>query len=163
VNCLHERVVETRTRGYAGPVSREENRAAHGGVCITERCRECGAERSCNVNGRHHEAGPWGPTLAERQGAARAARAAVPAPPPPLCIDGPGYTRTRIFVDDEGMIVCITDPGTVRARLFVDDKGVRVCDDSRAVMLPFPEGWLSAALAVRTAVLVALAAESKAV
>ncbi len=43
---------------YMGPVSARENRAAHGNVCFTVKCR-CGATRKTNVNGRNVECGPW--------------------------------------------------------------------------------------------------------
>jgi hypothetical protein len=43
---------------FTGPVSRDENRAAHGGVCEIQRCA-CGAERRMNVNGAHTEIGEW--------------------------------------------------------------------------------------------------------
>jgi hypothetical protein len=46
--------------GYSGPVSvHDQNRAAHGGITYTERCR-CGGKREVNANGRHVEYGPWG-------------------------------------------------------------------------------------------------------
>jgi hypothetical protein len=50
-----------RTVAFSGPVSRDENRAAHGGVCHTEVCSRCGARRRVNVNGLHVEYGPWTP------------------------------------------------------------------------------------------------------
>jgi hypothetical protein len=51
---------KTDTRGYTGSVSRDENRAAHGGVCEVETCA-CGYTRRTNVNGRHVEQGNWEP------------------------------------------------------------------------------------------------------
>lgn len=52
------KTIETTDRPYTGPVSRTENRAAHGGICRVDRC-ECGAERRVNVNGVHREIGTW--------------------------------------------------------------------------------------------------------
>jgi len=45
-------------RPFSGPVSKYENRAAHGGTCEEHTCR-CGATRRVNVNGRHIERGEW--------------------------------------------------------------------------------------------------------
>jgi hypothetical protein len=42
---------------FRAPVSRDENRAAHGGV--TYRDELDGKTRLRNVNGRHQEIGPW--------------------------------------------------------------------------------------------------------
>lgn len=53
------RAERSTERCYSGPiVGADENRAAHGNICRTERCG-CGAERRSNVNGRHVECGPW--------------------------------------------------------------------------------------------------------
>lgn len=45
-------------RPYLGPVSADENRAAHGGICRVDVCA-CGAQRRTNINGRHTERGQW--------------------------------------------------------------------------------------------------------
>jgi len=59
------KATKTETRGYSGGVSvRNENRAAHGGVCYVETC-SCGAVRHVLVNGRHTEEGEWSGTGAE--------------------------------------------------------------------------------------------------
>lgn len=50
---------ESRTIGYAGPVAKQENPAAHGGICNHETCLVCGAARATNINGSHVERGPW--------------------------------------------------------------------------------------------------------
>lgn len=42
----------------SGPVSRDENRAAHGNVCVHESCA-CGAVRHTNINVAHFEQGAW--------------------------------------------------------------------------------------------------------
>jgi hypothetical protein len=43
---------------FDGPVSRKENRAAHGNICFRDE-RSDGAIRFRNVNGRHQEIGSW--------------------------------------------------------------------------------------------------------
>ena len=51
----------TTTRSFCGPVpGAEENRAAHGNICVCETCA-CGAQRDINANQRHEEVGPWEP------------------------------------------------------------------------------------------------------
>lgn len=72
--CTHEKCVEVDERGYTGPVSDDENPAARGCVTVTMRCCACGARRRENINGRHVEIGPWGPSLARRQEIARILR-----------------------------------------------------------------------------------------
>jgi len=59
------------TRCYTGSVSSDENRASHGGVCITQ-CRRTASgailARQVNINGRHTEVGEsYGITDAEFQ------------------------------------------------------------------------------------------------
>lgn len=56
--CGHVRV-KTVDYGFTGPVSKNENRAAHGGICEVATCEHCGAEKSVNVNGWHVEEGEW--------------------------------------------------------------------------------------------------------
>ena len=45
---------------FTGPVTVGvyQNRAAHGGICRTERC-ECGMVRKVNLNGGRRELGQW--------------------------------------------------------------------------------------------------------
>lgn len=43
---------------YSGPVSKDENRSAHGNVCVIETCT-CGSIRKSNINGMHVEKGEW--------------------------------------------------------------------------------------------------------
>ena len=45
--------------GYSGPVSRDENRAAHGAVCLLQarRAKDGFRGRRVNTNGRHYEMG----------------------------------------------------------------------------------------------------------
>jgi len=48
------------TLGYQGSVSRDENRAAHGGVCLHQARRSANGRimgRKVNCNGRHEEIG----------------------------------------------------------------------------------------------------------
>lgn len=56
--CPGHVAIETQDFGFTGPVSRDENRSAHGNICQHETCR-CGAERRSNINGRHIEQGDW--------------------------------------------------------------------------------------------------------
>lgn len=61
------RTVSERERCFTGPVSRDENPAAHGCVTIEYRCA-CGAIRECNHNGMHAEMGDWiEPPTTERE------------------------------------------------------------------------------------------------
>lgn len=55
---IHRAWGESRTEPFFGPVGRDENPAAHGGVCEVETCR-CGATRRTNVNQQHVERGQW--------------------------------------------------------------------------------------------------------
>ncbi len=59
--CNHSNTKTVREGPYQGTIpGAEENRAAHGWMQVTERCRDCGQERYCNINGMHEENGPWG-------------------------------------------------------------------------------------------------------
>ena len=75
MTCQHQHTTEGPAYAYTGSVARppytEENRAAHGNICVTETCSACGARRSVNVNGCHREYGTWGETRAEREARAR--------------------------------------------------------------------------------------------
>lgn len=69
--CASHKAIKSVDRPFVGPVVRDQNRAAHGGVCVVETCR-CGARRATNVNGSHQEEGAWhldpaDVTYAERQ------------------------------------------------------------------------------------------------
>lgn len=55
---MSHRAARTETLPFDGPVSRDENRAAHGNVCLVETCK-CGARRRTNINQRHEERGAW--------------------------------------------------------------------------------------------------------
>ena len=61
----HEPEHTTEPTGYRGGVSRDENRAAHGGIAYREVCR-CGAERPVNQNQNHFERGAWAAPAGER-------------------------------------------------------------------------------------------------
>lgn len=56
--CTDHAARTTVTRGYTGPVSRDEDRRAHGNVVHIETCR-CGAERRTNSNAGYTEVGEW--------------------------------------------------------------------------------------------------------
>ena len=62
MSCQHPSPITTgEPRCYSGPVATgpDQNRAAHGNICIQQRCPDCGRERAVNVNQRHCEYGPW--------------------------------------------------------------------------------------------------------
>lgn len=64
--CTHERITEDdQVHGYTHSVAvhpyTDENRAAHGGICVTERCRDCDATRAVLRNQGHCEYGIWRP------------------------------------------------------------------------------------------------------
>lgn len=58
------RAQSTDVRPFFGPVAKEENRAAHGGICERQTC-SCGAVREVNSNGRHVERGEWSDPIAK--------------------------------------------------------------------------------------------------
>lgn len=149
VSCPHASVRTVATRGYGGSVASsadEENRAAHGNICDEQECRSCGARRKVNINGRHVEHGPWGPSLEERRETLRIARARVPASPPAIEVVHSDGRRVGVSVDHEGMIVIV--PGVGRA-------------DEDRILRALPPAWLAAATATRRGVLAVSAAESE--
>ena len=115
MDCTHANIRELRTTGFTGTVNvREENRAAHGNVCVSEECCACGSRRDRLVNGRHEEIGDWGPTRADREAAARAAERVVDA----LIARRPGKVsmtradgeRAEVRIDREGYLL-VDAPG----------------------------------------------------
>jgi hypothetical protein len=133
--CVHEQTRVIGTWCFSGPVAEpgNENPCAHGNVTHEEECVACGARRAVNVNGRHVECGPWGPSRSERRARAaqlrRLADALISAIPP-IVSDCGGHAR----LDPEGYVVGVWD------RL--------------------PTGWLAAAKMAREAVLAAERAEA---
>jgi hypothetical protein len=108
MTCRHTRTIQVGPdRCFTGPVARDENRAAHGNICATYECVDCGARRAVNINGRHIEHGPFGPSRAHRDRLAReatiAARAAVAAVAPLELTRGD--ERCTLRVDDEAFII----------------------------------------------------------
>jgi len=102
--CSHKHTFEARTRGFTGPVSDSENKAAHGCVCITVECRDCGARREENRNWLHVERGPWGPSRDERRAKVeQLQRRLPPIPPTVTLIRADGETAT-LTPDGEGML-----------------------------------------------------------
>lgn len=139
MTCQHLTTKTIRERGYSGPVSRDEHRAAHGCVTITEECLNCGARRDCNVNQHHVEEGPWGPTRAQRRAVADAlARRASELPRPTAEVTS-GDRRITVAIDDEGYLTFNGSPHTEA--------------DLPAIALA--SGLLEPALVVRAAVRVA--------
>lgn len=106
--CTHESFAVVKTLPFTGPVSRDEWPAAHGCVTHVERCRACGAERRGNVNQRHEETGPWGPSLAEQREDARktlaAARRAAEPHRKPVAVHHPDGRTLSVWLDAEGFI-----------------------------------------------------------
>lgn len=65
--CKHRNTTCGRDRCFTGPVSRDENRAAHGNMTYTVTCDDCGAQQDVNQNQGFFERGPWGASRAERE------------------------------------------------------------------------------------------------
>jgi len=102
--CSHEHTFEASTRCFSGPVSSDENKAAHGCVCITVECRDCGTRREENRNWLHVERGPWGPSRDERRDEVERLRRRLPPLPPTVTLTrGDGETAT-LAPDREGML-----------------------------------------------------------
>lgn len=94
-------------RCFVGPVSREENRAAHGNITLLEE-RDDGARRSVNVNGIHVEVGTWGPTREQREAlAARALKEArdLVAEIPQVSMVHSDGREISVWVDADGFLV----------------------------------------------------------
>jgi hypothetical protein len=104
--CKHTVYETIATHGFGGPVSRDEHPAAHGNICDTEQCCDCGARRRVNVNQRHREEGPWGPSRSEREAEACRLRevARVVGRPAPMVIVHPDGRRLTLAVDSEGYL-----------------------------------------------------------
>jgi hypothetical protein len=110
MNCQHTET-STRIMPFFGPVSRDENPSAHGGVCIVETCA-CGSMRKMNLNNGHREAGSWfvDPKHEERAvlrrslDTARARLAAIAHATPTTTVDG-----VRVRITEDGFID-ILDP-----------------------------------------------------
>jgi hypothetical protein len=110
MSCRHTRYTDIATHCYSGSVAGpdgEENRAAHGNVCVTYECRDCGARARANENGRHVEWGQWGPPRADREQAAREAERTAEAlrygRPAPITLSR-GETTATIDIDREGYL-----------------------------------------------------------
>jgi len=60
MKCQHPSIRIVREEAFVGPLGvLDEEPRAHGGVQITERCADCGAERTVNANQGFREEGPW--------------------------------------------------------------------------------------------------------
>lgn len=150
--CNHETTREISTVCFAGPIAgAEENRAAHGNITVTDECNICGALRSTNINGRHAETGPWGPSLASRklqeersnrrrnEELARV-RELIAQVPCRRITNSTGRVVTARLDPDDGMIV-------------LDD--YLPSEDPRPILAAVGSAWLEQARAVRTAYLLA--------
>lgn len=110
MKCCHERTKDLRTVGFTGPVSTDENRAAHGGVTVTVECCDCGARRLENHNQRWVEFGAWGPSRAEREEHVRQLRRALPPLPPAVTLTRRDGATASLTPTEEGyLIVCSED------------------------------------------------------
>lgn len=107
--CEHPSFKTIRTTCYIGSVAQgdQENRAAHGGVCVHEECDACGARRKCNINQGHVEVGPWGPSREERQAAADAMKRKVLELPRlnPIEIKGTAGQPVVVNQDADGFLI----------------------------------------------------------
>ncbi len=111
-NCEHARTTDISEHCYTGSVAGiygDENRAAHGGVCVTVECRSCGARRGENRNGRHVEVGAWGLTREQREAkareAARVVSALVERRPGDVTLRSDSGAEATVGVDREGYLV----------------------------------------------------------
>lgn len=108
MHCTHADTRTLSVRAFVGPVSVDENRAAHGNVTMEVECVACGARQMRNVNGVHVETGTWGLTRAQRFAAAAAAEVqAIQARafrPEPLTLFR-GDLSVQLAVDEEGWIL----------------------------------------------------------
>lgn len=137
-HCPHLATRDVRTRCYTGSVAREENRAAHGNICVTVECIGCGAARLELRNGRHEELGPWGPSRAEREHAHREALRLVP-PAPAAVVLTLGDDRVYVEQDDDGMVSICTS-------------GLALTPDvDQAIIAALPQQWVARAKARRAA------------
>lgn len=71
MKCEHKSSRVIAEGGFSGSVAvhpyTDENRAAHGNICVTHECNSCGAHRHVNVNQWHEEFSPWGPDRRTRE------------------------------------------------------------------------------------------------
>jgi hypothetical protein len=56
--CRHRHYL-SEDYGYTGPVSVNQNPAAHGNITRVDTCQACGAVRRTNINGGHTETSGW--------------------------------------------------------------------------------------------------------
>jgi len=135
--CGHEATSTGAPRPYAGPVARDEVRAAHGNVCLLEVCETCGSERLVNANSTHREEGPWGPTRLEREAARSRERREREA----------RVRRARSAAESHNVLFCVLDDGTSFA-VAIDRQGYLIVNpaDGR-VTLPVIEAAAPALVA----------------
>ena len=148
MTCEHRETLVVQTRGFRGPVSRDENRAAHGAVTHEERCASCGALRLVNVNQRAVEIGPWGPSVdARRQAAREADRTAerLRAEVGTITLDGLTYS-----VDPDGLIVADSDVPRRRAEADLQSDAaaqfLQRAQRARRAVIEAERAWIAARL-----------------
>lgn len=118
MNCTHTETKDVATRAFRGSVSRDENPAAHGGVCVDVECTGCGAHRSENRNAGHIEVSPWGATREERRTEARRAAERVLEileHRPKSCTVSCDGTTVRVAIDEDGTLVLRAERGDFKA------------------------------------------------
>lgn len=114
MKCNHEETIIIRERCFTGSVGsfENENRRAHGGVTFDVECKNCGAQRSENINGLHEELGTWSESRAERIAAIdkelREIRANEPSIPASITLLR-GEERAIVECDTDGMLVGVPD------------------------------------------------------
>ena len=142
--CEHRETLVVQTRGFRGPVSRDENRAAHGAVTHEERCAACGALRLLNANQGAVEIGPWGPSVDARREAAREAdrtaerlRAEVGT----ITLDGITYS-----VDPEGYITADGPPSRTDLQSDTAAQFLARAQRARRAVLAAKQAWVEARL-----------------
>ncbi len=140
MTCPHTHTESLGIRCFMGPVAREQNPAAHGGVCEGEECLSCGARRSANVNGSHVERAPWG--LSREQRRCEAVRLETEAARLVAAIPALRAGNLAVQVDGEGCLVMVG--GDQR--------------EHRRLAATLPPNWLAAARRGRRAVQAAQAA-----
>lgn len=138
MGCTHHQTEIIRERVYMGPVAHGDDiqEAAHGNVTVTDRCLGCGALRERNINGRHEELGPFGPSKdaqrAELLAELRSARRNLPTIPEELTMVARDGRTVTVTCEDDGML-----------SLYGDARS----DD--AVASALPQEWVERAAAVR--------------
>lgn len=111
-NCRHDVTQALRETCFVGPVGDGDNPAAHGGIRVEVECRDCGARRFENHNGRHREIGAWW----DRAGEVAALRADVQRARARARQLGSrevrrGNTAVEVCIGDDGRLMVVAKRG----------------------------------------------------